>query len=67
MEKLEIELSKENINRYGEYIIDECGKKNVKIVNNEEVYIKGKKVIIWVNIKYFFLILGLIPLCFLHL
>ena len=40
---LEIELTKENIIRYGEYIIDECGKKNIKI-NNDEVYINGKKV-----------------------
>jgi len=40
---LELELSKENIIRYGEYIIDECGKKNIKIVN-DEVFIKGKKV-----------------------
>ena len=40
---LEIELSTENIARYGEYIIDECGKKNVKIVN-KDIYIYGKKV-----------------------
>lgn len=40
---LEIELTKENISKYGQYIIDECGKKNVKIIN-DELYIKGKKV-----------------------
>ena len=38
-----IKLTKENVNRYWDYIKSECGK-DIELINGSEVYFKGKKI-----------------------